>query len=58
MKKIDELNKNKVPIVRIDNSLEQFKEQPLFQEKVDKANEILKNIGLPKIKKSTPPNNI
>ncbi|WP_209332699.1 hypothetical protein [Lunatimonas salinarum] len=51
MKKIDELNKNKVPIVRIDNSLEQFKGQPLFQEKVDKANEILKNIGLPKIKK-------
>jgi hypothetical protein len=51
MKKIDELNKKKVPIVRIDNSLEQFKGQPLFQEKVDKANEILKNIGLPKIKK-------
>ena len=51
MKKIDELNKRKVPIVRIDNSLEQFKEQPLFQEKVDKANEILKNIGLPKMKK-------
>lgn len=51
MKKIDELNKKKVPIVRIDNSLEQFKEQPLFQEKVDKANEVLKNIGLPKLKK-------
>lgn len=51
MKNIDELNKKKVPIVRIDNSLEQFKEQPLFQEKVDKANEILKKIGLPKLKK-------
>lgn len=51
MKKIDELNKKKVPIVRIDNSLEQFKEQPLFQEKVDKANEVLKTIGLPKLKK-------
>jgi hypothetical protein len=51
MKRIDELNKKKVPIVRIDDSLEPFKRQPLFQEKVDKANEILKNIGLPKIKK-------
>ena len=51
MKNIDDLNRKKVPIVRIDNSLEQFKGQPLFQEKVDKANEILKNIGLPKIKK-------
>lgn len=51
MKKIDELNRKKVPVVRIDNSLEQYKEQPLFQDKVDKANEILKNIGLPKMKK-------
>ena len=51
MKKIDELNKKKTPVVRIDNSLEKFKDQPLFQDKVDKANEILKNIGLPKIKK-------
>ncbi|MFN3406062.1 MAG: hypothetical protein ACK40G_18350 [Cytophagaceae bacterium] len=48
MKKIDELNKKKVPIVRIDDSLEKFKEEPLFQEKVDKANEVLNNIGLRK----------
>lgn len=51
MKKIDELNKKKVPVVRIDNSLEQYKERPLFQDKVDKANEVLRNIGLPKMKK-------
>jgi len=51
MKNIDELNKKKIPVVRIDNSLEQFKDQPIFQEKVDKANEMLKNIGLPKLKK-------
>jgi len=51
MKNIDELNKKKIPVVRIDNSLEQFKDQPIFQEKVDKANEMLKNIGLPKSKK-------
>ena len=50
MKNIDELNKKKIPVVRIDNSLEQFKDQPIFQEKVDKANEMLKNIGLPKSK--------
>lgn len=51
MKKIDELNKKKVPVVRIDNSLEQYKKLPIFQDKVDKANEMLKNIGLPKVKK-------
>lgn len=51
MNKIDELNKIKVPIFRIDKSLEVFKEQPLFQEKVDKANEILENTGLPKTRK-------
>jgi hypothetical protein len=52
MKKIDELNKKKVPVVRIDNSLEKYKTIPLFQDKVDKANEILKRVGLPKPKKT------
>lgn len=46
---IKELNKSKVPIVVIDNSLEKFKKIPLFQDKVDKANEILRTVGLPKI---------
>lgn len=50
MKIIDELNKRKTPIVTIDNSLEVLKNKPLFQEKVDKANETLKNVGLPKLK--------
>jgi hypothetical protein len=45
---IKEINKKKVPIVRIDKSLEKFKKLPLFQYKVDKANEMLKNVGLPK----------
>jgi hypothetical protein len=31
-------NKRKTPVVVIDNSLEQYKNQPLFQEKADKAN--------------------
>lgn len=49
MKKIEDLNKQKVPVVRIDNSLEKFKHLPIFQDKVDKANEMLKNVGLPKV---------
>ena len=51
MKKIDGLNKKKVPVFCIDNSLGQYKERPLFQENVDKANEVLRNVGLPKMKK-------
>ena len=49
MKAIEELNKKKSPIVRIDDSLEKYKKLPIFQEKVDKANEILKTVGLPKL---------
>jgi hypothetical protein len=48
MKNIEELNKSKLPIVRIDKSLGKYKDQILFKEKVEKANEILKNVGLPK----------
>lgn len=44
---IKELNKRKAPIVVIDNSLEKYKDMPIFQEKVDKANEMLRTIGLP-----------
>ena len=47
---IKQLNKSKVPIVRIDSSLEKFVNFPLFQDKVDKANEILRTVGLPKLK--------
>lgn len=49
MKKIEELNKSKVPIVKIDKSLNKYKDQILFKEKVDKANQSLKSVGLPKI---------
>jgi hypothetical protein len=45
--KIQELNKSKVPIVRIDKSLEQYKDKILFPEKLAKANEMLKKTGLP-----------
>ena len=45
---INELNKRKAPVVVIDNSLTKYKELPLFQDKVDKANEMLRIVGLPK----------
>ena len=48
MKKIEELNKSKLPIVKIDKTLGKYKDQILFKEKVEKANEALKNVGLPK----------
>ena len=51
METIKELNKRKTPIVIIDNSLEQFKGGVLFPEKLAKANEVLKRIGLPKFSK-------
>jgi len=48
---IEKLNKSKTPVVIIDNSLESYKDIPLFQDKVEKANEMLKTVGLPKSKK-------
>jgi hypothetical protein len=48
MKTIQELNDKKLPIVRIDNSLKKYVKMPIFQDKVDKANEVLKTVGLPK----------
>ena len=48
MKGIEELNKSKLPIVKIDKSLGAYKDKILFQEKVEKANETLKKVGLPK----------
>lgn len=47
MKTIEELNRRRIPIVKIDNSLKKFKAMPLFQDKVDKANETLKKVGVP-----------
>ena len=50
--KIKDINTKKSPVVIIDKSLEKYKKQPLFQEKVDKANEIIRKVGLPKPKKN------
>ena len=48
---IEELNKRKTPIVIIDNSLEKYKNITLFPQKLAKANDVLKRIGLPKVPK-------
>ena len=50
MKKIEDLNKSKLPIVKIDKSLDKYKDKILFREKVEKANEMLRTIGLPKLR--------
>lgn len=49
--KIKELNKKNVPIVTIDNTLDKYRNHPAFQPKLDKANEVLRTVGLPKSKK-------
>lgn len=51
MRTIKELNKRKAPVVRIDQSLDKYNDIVLFPDKVAKANEMLKNIGLPKSNK-------
>jgi hypothetical protein len=51
MKNILELNKKKVPVVRIDKSLNKYDNVVLFPEKVNKAKEALKKFGVPVLKK-------
>ena len=47
--KIEELNKAKIPIVKIDKKLERFRGKVLFPEKLVLANKILANAKLPKL---------
>ena len=44
----EEIKKRKIPIVRIDKTLNEYDDKILFPDKLDKANEMLKRIGLPK----------
>ncbi|MEL7147556.1 MAG: hypothetical protein AAFO69_14370 [Bacteroidota bacterium] len=46
MKPID-INLRKKPIIKIDKTLDFFNDKPLFPEKLEKANDMLKRIGLP-----------
>ena len=48
LKIISEIKKRKVPIVRIDKSLNKYDDIVLFPDKLEKANEMLRTVGLPK----------
>lgn len=48
MTTIEKLNKAKLPIVKIDKSLEKLRGLNLFPEKLAKANEVIARVGLPK----------
>ena len=45
---IKEIRKRKVPIVIIDKSLNKYDDIILFPDKLEKANEMLRTLGLPK----------
>ncbi len=49
MKTIKELIKRKAPVVIVDESLDKYNDIILFPDKVTKANEMLRTIGLPKV---------
>ncbi|GHT21951.1 hypothetical protein FACS189430_02970 [Bacteroidia bacterium] len=44
---IKQLNEKKIPIVKIDKKLEQFKNKVLFPQKLEMANHILANTKIP-----------
>ena len=44
----EEIKKRKIPVVRVDKSLNIFDDKILFPDKLEKANEMLRKIGLPK----------
>jgi predicted DNA-binding protein YlxM (UPF0122 family) len=48
MKVTTEIKKRKIPIVRVNKSLNKYDDKIQFPEKLEKANEMLKKVGLPK----------
>lgn len=48
---LKDIDLNQKPIVNIDKTLDFFNDKPLFPEKLEKANKMLKKTGLPKLKK-------
>jgi hypothetical protein len=46
---VNELNKSKIPLVKIDDKLDILKGKELFPEKLKIANELLSKAKLPKI---------
>ncbi len=53
MKSVLELNEKKVPIVRIDKSLNKYDNVILFPEKVEKAKKAFEKFGVPDLKKQS-----
>jgi hypothetical protein len=51
--KVKEIDTKKKPIVLVDKSLDFFNDKVLFPKKLEKANEMLKKVGLPKLDKKT-----
>ncbi|HEY5326837.1 MAG TPA: hypothetical protein VIJ27_07540 [Mucilaginibacter sp.] len=51
MKSILELNDKKVPVVRVDKSLNKYSGVVLFPEKVEKARQAFEKLGVPELKK-------
>jgi hypothetical protein len=49
--KVKEIDTKKKPIVLVDKSLDFFNDKVLFPKKLEKANEMLKKVGLPKLDK-------
>jgi predicted regulator of amino acid metabolism with ACT domain len=47
MKSIEELSQSRLPIVKINKTLNKYDNMPLFQDKVDRANDTLKRVGMP-----------
>lgn len=48
MKITTELKKRKIPIVKVDKSLNKYDTIVMFPDKLEKANEMLRKVGLPK----------
>ncbi|MEM6830183.1 MAG: hypothetical protein AAF551_06675 [Bacteroidota bacterium] len=49
---MEDMNTSKKPIVVIDKSLDFFNDKVLFPEKLERANNMLRKVGLPKTIKS------
>ncbi len=44
-------NGKKPTVIKVDKSLDKYLDKNLFKDKVDKANRVLKTVGLPKFTK-------
>ncbi|NRT13616.1 hypothetical protein [Flavobacterium sp. 14A] len=45
--KVEDLNKAKIPVVKINKKLEEFKGKIMFPEKLELANKMLERVKLP-----------